>query len=818
MKLSNILIKKSLILSIFLITTTIISAQNNISGYSQDEINPSLITHKWKAQWISVPGYPGNAYGVYHFRKTLTLQKQPTSKFIINISADNRYKLYINGHFVSLGPAKGDVFNWNYTTIDIAPYLKAGKNIVAATVWNFADNRPISQMSFNQTGFIIQGNGRPEEIVNTDKTWLCCRDEAYSIWHKGKVLGYYAAGGTEDFDANKYPWGWKTLEYDDSDWANAKVNPRGNGTPKGKTLACFNPLLVPCPIPPMEMTPQHFAKVRQATTIQNGAEKELKVPSSFLSKNTTFSIPRNSETTIILDQGELTTAYPTLIFSGGKNTSISISYAESLYENIDKNRYKGDRNQVKGKIFVGYQDHITSDGEKNRSYTTLWWRTWRYIQLKIKTSNEPLVLNNIYSTFTAYPLKKAFTFEAKGHPELSKILKIGWHTARLCANETYMDCPYYEQLQYFGDTRLQALVTLYNTNDKYMVRNALEQGYQSMLSDGYTTSRYPSWITQFIPSYSLSWIDMGHDYWKYRKDTKFIKSLLPSFRNILGWYENQLKDNGSLDRIPFWFFADWAKHYPTGEPIRGKHGDSSYQDLVFLIALEEAADMEKELGIPELGRYYQNLATKLKKSIKDKYFDNKKGLFAENLDHSMFSQHVNSLAIIAGVVTGTQAKDVMLKTLMDKSLIQTTIYFSYYLNQALWISGLGDMYISNLDAWKKLMTYNVSTWPEQPIPSRSDCHGWGATPNIEFFRIVLGIDSDAPHFEKIVIAPHLGNLTEVSGTMPHPNGEISTSYKIKGDKLKAIINIPEGTSGRFVWQNKEYKLHSGEQEFTLPKK
>ena len=71
------------------------------------------------------------------------------------------------------------------------------------------------------------------------------------------------------------------------------------------------------------------------------------------------------------------------------------------------------------------------------------------------------------------------------------MLDIGWRTARLCANETYMDCPYYEQLQYFGDTRIQALITLYNTRDRYMARNAIEQGRQSIVSDGITMKPLP---------------------------------------------------------------------------------------------------------------------------------------------------------------------------------------------------------------------------------------------------------------------------------------------------------------------------------------
>jgi hypothetical protein len=60
------------------------------------------------------------------------------------------------------------------------------------------------------------------------------------------------------------------------------------------------------------------------------------------------------------------------------------------------------------------------------------------------------------------------------------------------------------------------------------------------------------------------------------------------------------------------------------------------------------------------------------------------------------------------------------------------------------------------------MALGLTIWAEMPEPSRSDCHAWGASPNIEFYRILLGIDSYAPGFNKIKIAPSLGELKEVS--------------------------------------------------------
>ena len=53
-----------------------------------------------------MPGEPANVYGVYHMRKTFELDEVP-SRFIVHVTADNRYKLYLNGRFVSLGPARG---------------------------------------------------------------------------------------------------------------------------------------------------------------------------------------------------------------------------------------------------------------------------------------------------------------------------------------------------------------------------------------------------------------------------------------------------------------------------------------------------------------------------------------------------------------------------------------------------------------------------------------------------------------------------------------------------------------------------------------
>lgn len=780
-------------------------AQIYLTGYNQTRINPALFKDMWTARWISVPGAEPNRYGVFHFRKTWQLDSVPGS-YVIHVSADNRYKLYANGQLVSLGPARGDLSNWNFETVDLAPYLKPGKNVLAAVVWNYAGQRPLAQISNGQAELIVQGNTEKEQEINTDNSWKCLSNKAYSPCTDGQVMGYYVAGPGERVDMQTYPWEWEQPDYDDIAWLNAIEGIQG--ATKG-SRDYSGRLLVPSSLPPMEHREERMSAVRECQGVE--------CPPDFLQGTGPLTIPAHTETHLLLDNRTLTTGYLSILLSGGKGAEVSIGYAESLYEPTPDGSYtlhKGHRDQIEGKRFFGYEDKLLPDGGKERRYTSLWWRTWRYIELRIHTADESLTLEDIHATFTAYPFERCSSFHAKGHEELNRILDIGWLTARLCAHETYMDCPYYEQLQYLGDTRIQAMITLYNTRDTCLVKQAIEQGRRSLTPEGITASRYPSYARQLIPSYSLCWIGMGYDYWMYRGDETYIKTLLPAHRSILAWYEQWLKPDYSLDYIPYWFFADWAYGFPNGEPVREEHGNSAFQDLKYLLALEEAASMEQALGLPTLAGHYRDIAGKIRSTIRTKYWDENKQLFADTHDHRNFSQHVNTLAILAGIVTGSEARALMERTLTDKSLTQATIYFRYYVQQAMDKAQAGDLLTEHLDVWRDLMALGLTTWAEEPEPSRSDCHAWGSSLNVEFFRILLGIRSDSPGFKHVLITPSFGSLTNISGSIPHPLGEISVSYQIK-KKLKADITLPPGVSGTFVWKGKKTFLHPGRQLLEL---
>jgi hypothetical protein len=251
--------------------------------------------------------------------------------------------------------------------------------------------------------------------------------------------------------------------------------------------------------------------------------------------------------------------------------------------------------------------------------------------------------------------------------------------------------------------------------------------------------------------------------------------------------------------------------WESGRGPVGTDGSSSLVDLQLLWAYQLAADMEFKTGLTAYGNLYTDYARQLKKTIREKYWDPGRKLYADRPEKDLFSQHANALAILTGMYDGKQAGETGEILLKDSSLAQASIYFKFYLHQALVKAGMGNRYLEWLDQWRENIKLGLTTWAEIPDinNARSDCHAWGSSPNIEFYRTVLGIDSDEPGFRKVKIEPHLGNLKYIHGEIPHPKGKILADYTWKAGKWAIHIELPSQTSGRLIWQDKEFPLKEG---------
>ena len=158
---------------------------------------------------------------MFHFRRVFELDAKPSS-FVVHVSADNRYRLFVNGEQVSSGPQRSDLMHWRYETVDLAPHLRAGRNVLAALVWNWGAEKPVAQFS-RQTAFLLQGDSPREAVVNSGPEWKVLRNEGYApIPVQGNAIGgYYASPPGEAIDARRYPWGWTQLDFSEEGWVAA---------------------------------------------------------------------------------------------------------------------------------------------------------------------------------------------------------------------------------------------------------------------------------------------------------------------------------------------------------------------------------------------------------------------------------------------------------------------------------------------------------------------------------------------------------------------------------------------------------------------
>ena len=809
-------------------------------GQESVEINSRLLDHPWKGRWISCPGAPRREFGVYHFRKTFSLASVP-EHFVIHASGDNRYGLFANGTRVVEGPARGDLKHWRYETVDISKLLRPGKNVLAAVVWNFAELAPMAQMS-NETGLLVQGDSAAEQAVNTDASWRATADPAYeAISLRGPMLEFYTVVGPgERVDGAQYPWGWEQPGYDDSRWQAARAMDEGG--PRGIQDSHSPWLLIPRPIPLMEETPQRLARVvRVRQPGHADGSPSVKVAADFLPGKAPVIIPAGTRAQILFDQSYLTTAYPELVVRGGRGSTVTLTYAEALW----KGREKGNRNETEGKDILGYSDEFRPDGGAGRIFRPLYWRTFRYLQLDILTGSQPLELEDLHSVFTAYPFTLRAEFKSDD-PALDQIMAVGWRTARLCAHETYMDCPYYEQLQYAGDTRIQALVSLYMTGDDRLVKNAIESLNESRTPEGLTQSRYPSSLPQYIPPFSLLWIGMMHDLWWYHGDADFLRQFLVNERGVIDWFESRLvgpsgarpeasgagpsgesgpdmraehrSDTGAerrsalLGRLEWWDFADWNDGFRDGVPPQEPDGQSAVLSLQFALAARDAADLEEAFGSVDLAKHYRALSKQITEAVYKTCWDPARGLLADTPGRRTFSQHSSILGVLADAVPATEQQAVMRKVLSESSLTQCSYYFRFYLFRAMKKAGLGDEYLDQLGPWLNMLKLGLTTWAETPEPTRSDCHAWSAHPNFDLLATVAGIESGAPGFAEVAIEPHLGRLNHLDVTLPHPQGAIRVRYERQGASgLVADVELPGALSGWFTWRAKKVQLHPGDQ-------
>jgi alpha-L-rhamnosidase len=786
----------------FLVNSTTLFSQQSFTG--QVPIAQKMLENLWDAKWITATEglYNLQGEGFFLFKKHFQLSKIPKA-FVIHVSADNRYRLYVNGKFTGQGPAQGTMNNWQFDTYDIAEYLQPGENVISSEVWQWGDKKPWTQLS-HRTALVMQGNGDEEAIINTDQTWFVLKCDAVSFFNvpKDEFPLTTGVGPGERWDMKYYPFGWNYHGASFKGFIPATSLNRAQ--PAYLQKNSYEWQLYPRRIPFLESKETRFTKL---------IRREGSIEGKFI-KGRKTTVPSRNKAVILIEHDRLTNGYPILKVSQGKNSKIKITYAEAL---VDNDFQKADRNQTKGMGCKGLYDIFIPDGGENRTFKPLWYRTFRFVKLEIETAAEPLIIHDFNFLFDAYPFELKSSFECSD-AMLNKVFSTGWWTARMCASDIYMDCPYYERLQYFFDIAVSSPVTSMLSGDVRLLRNAIIYGYDSMQGGDHIMCAYPDQnIGKIIPFFSIAWIDLIYNYLEQTGNIDEVEQWKVGIFKIMSWYTAQLNSNYLLGPMPYWNFVDCNNEWPWDpangricEPTGAKTGNSALLTLQFVYGLERSAAILDFIGDREIAAAYDNLVDRIKQAVSHLCFDSEKKYFAETPENNVFSQHTNILAVLTGCIEGDEARELIQRLIQDKDLLQMSTQFQNFYHKALLKVDLQDNYTKLLDQWKELIRLGFTTFPEYPnLQTRSDCHMWNAFPAYDFIKIVCGIRPKGFGLKEFEIQPALGKLDWVKGSLYHPAGNIRIEVFNDNGKYSGTVFVPNSVKAELRLPDKIIPLISG---------
>ncbi|MCL2700725.1 MAG: alpha-L-rhamnosidase N-terminal domain-containing protein [Phycisphaerae bacterium] len=749
-------------------------------------------------------------------------------RLVVYISADSRYKLFCNGVLVARGPAKGDIAHHFYETVDLTAHLRAGRNVLAAQVQfygqaapNYYTGGPLVSVMTHAPGLVVQARlsdaaGFESQSLDSDERWRVLADTACR--HHGDGPNCPCAGWLEDFDAAQFPWGWTGLEFDDSAWPAATpidlatmINdgrqsvmphqllprmiamldeqaPRGFARAYGATgaadLAAWQTLLRGAGVSPALCDPLACSTENGQSPSPSGAGKmparhEGETPSS---RETGVTIPAGQSASVWFDAGANTTGYPRLQFAG--RGEVTLTYMESP---IAPDGTKPNRNAEGDWQPTGQSDRVLCDG--SHTYEPFWWRTFRFVHVRVQAGETPLTIAGLRYAFTAYPLAPRAAFECSD-AAATAVWENCWRTQVLCSHETYEDCPYYEQLQYGGDTQVQCMNTYAAAGDATLARQFLYQFDWSRQPSGLTRSRYPSRIPQTIPYWSHHWVMTLAEYWQYTADRATVADLLPGVLNFADYLERRVTPAGVIGRLDGWLVADWSPDWgwmnrQHGAPPGASQGQGAYDSLISIAALSSAATVVEAVGGACLGDRAEAVARELRGRLErlrqavvrvyydaaeDVYLDRPRGDLTD-MEHSggrRASAFTNAWAILTDMPIADPGRLAERMIRDTTGLCRLTPFSGYFAARALSHARRYDLFPMLIAPWRSMIDWGLTTCPEFPdfATSRSDCHAWSAGPLVEFTREILGVRPSRPGWAEITIQPRPAGLSHAKGRVP----------------------------------------------------
>lgn len=628
----------------------------------------------WKeAVWLNLPKseierekiLQGDMNGRFaYYRCEIVLEESGT--LVADITANSRYRLWVNGEPILSGPCKGDRYRHYYETVDLSDKLICGKNVFAVQVLlcdqnavshQYEERAPLFSVAsmpgvhrLSMEGKIISSSGDILGEVTTGKAeWKVFLDGSFYLIGGDEATANLGAL-KENIDFNIVPADWKYAEFNAAAWAEPEKSAMIIDNVFGEKVGLYGShRVIEREIPLLFEQEENFSKEQNEWLKKTVRINKYKGNSRKQEEG--FVIHAGEKLEVVLDAGVHTNAYLKYGFANGAGAKVELTYSEKYFSTNGTEIKRTDN--VHG-VLKGITDKLILNGEKI-VYEPFWFRTFRFIKIVINAGDEDVIFYEPVMRKTGYPLQVK-TEITTNLPEYNKLWEISLRTLQNCMTETYMDCPFYEQMQFSIDTRLQMLFTYVVTQDVCLAKKALKDFHCSMIPEGLIQGKYPSGYPQIISTFSLHYIYMLKEYYMQTGDKETLRRYRTDVDVILDYFERCIGDVGLVENVDFWQFVDWQAKWKEnmGVPEAVKYGPSTIINLMYAYALQNGAYIYDVTGRKETAQEYRNRQKKIIDRIQELCWDEKHGIYREGPEFKQFSQHAQGWAILNHMVSKEQ--------------------------------------------------------------------------------------------------------------------------------------------------------------------
>ncbi len=634
---------------------------------------------------------------------------EATKRAYLDITADDYYKLYINGRYVGQGPAPSYYFHYNYNRIDIAEFLKKGENTIAVhiyyqgllnRVWNSADYRQgmVAELFVNDKLHLV-----------SDSTWKYTHAKEFT---GGDTVGYDTQF-LENIDNRLKEVGWKETGYDDSMWKPACVN------------ICDDHKLILQSTPPLQV--YEIAPV---------------------------SIKNLSKGHYLIDFGHELAGQFKMEAEGLAGQSIEIRCGEELSEKSEfhvRHEMRCNCNYRETWILSGGKDVLEFYDYK----------AFRYVEV-IAPDGGPKP-EGFAAVVRHYPLdeKSMCTFVSSDNL-LNNIWSICKNGIRYGVQEGFLDCPSREKGQYLCDATITSKSHSYISGDLRLYRKMLGDFARSSFICPGLMGVSPGSYMQEVADSSLQLPLQLLNYYMFSGDFEFLNEMYPIIERMVTYFKKFERPDGLLENVnEKWNMTDWPQNLRDGydfdlsQPNPGE-GCHNVINAYYCGAIKILGEIKKILGM-EPGNEF----SRLKKAYINAFYNKENELFVDSTVSAHSALHSNALALFYGLVPEEAVESVV--DLIRKKRLSCGVYFSYFVLKGLCGAGYHDLVFDLImseeeHSWANMIREGATTcfeaWGKEQKWNTSLCHPWASAPIPVFIEDIIGLKPAKPGWEEINFFPN----------------------------------------------------------------